>query len=64
MINQLGFFHACRAALSLLRDLKNIFVVLEGIQFALQLGSKILTSEGENPVAIAVQACELFEDMI
>ena len=31
MVDQLGYFHACKAALPLLKDLKNIFVVLEGI---------------------------------
>ena len=37
----MGFFHACKASLAYLKDLKNIFVVLEGIQFALALGKKI-----------------------
>ena len=47
----------------IVKDLKNVFVVLEAIQFALKLGQEILTPEGKNPFVIAIEACELDNDL-
>ena len=38
-------------------------MVLEAIQFALKLGQEILTPEGKNPFVIAIEACELDNDL-
>ena len=57
------FFERSCDALETLKELKIIFVVLEGIMYALQRGKDIPMADGQNPFVIAIQQCDLYEKL-
>lgn len=59
----MSFFEASKIALDTIKDQNIVFVVLEGIMYALNSGKKHLTLDGQNPLAILVQESDLHQKL-
>ena len=63
MAQEMPFFEASKMALDSIRDQNIVFVVIEGIYYALDSGRKHLTLQGQNPLAILVSESDLYEKL-